>query len=61
VFEADGAGETRARLRLSDRTSSSKEPVAVRNIFQDIDACLIFQRYDESWRTSLKTNNLIEW
>jgi len=60
VFEAESEMETRQRMRQFEQKWSGKEPRAVRNFFRDIDACLIYQRYDEPWRTSLKTNNLIE-
>jgi transposase-like protein len=60
VFEAQSESETRERLRRFGQKWSAPEPRAVRNFFRDIDACLIYQRYDEPWRTSLKTNNPIE-
>lgn len=60
VFEAESESETRRRLRQFGEKWSQRESRAVRNFFRDIDACLIYQRYDEPWRTSLKTNNLIE-
>ena len=60
VFETESEIETRQRLRQFEQKWSGKEPRAVRNFFRDIDACLIYQRYQEPWRTSLKTNNLIE-
>jgi len=60
VFEGVGEQETRNRLRQFTHRWSDKEPRAVRNFLKDIDACFIYQRYDEHWRTSLKTNNPIE-
>lgn len=60
VFEADRDRDVRDRLRWFGQTWSQKEPRAVRNFFRDIDACLVYLRYEEPWRTSLKTNNLIE-
>jgi putative transposase len=60
VFEAAGEAGARERLhRFADRWSTS-EPKAVRNFLKDIDTCLVYQRYDEPWRTSLKTNNPVE-
>jgi len=60
VFEADRDRDVRDRLRWFGQTWSQKEPRAVRNFFRDIDACLVYLRYEEPWRTALKTNNLIE-
>lgn len=60
VFEAESEGDTRRRLHQFEQRWSGPEPRAVRNFFRGIDACLIYQRYDEPWRTSLKTNNRIE-
>jgi transposase-like protein len=60
VFETESEIETRHRLRQFEQKRSGKEPRAVRNFFRNIDACLIYRRYDEPWRTPLKTNNPIE-
>jgi putative transposase len=60
VFEAANEQKTRNRLRQFTQRWSAKEPRAVRNFLKDIDACLVYQRYDEPWRTSLKTNNPLE-
>jgi len=60
VFEAESELQARQRLRQFALTWSWQEPRAVRNFFRDIDACLIYLRYPEPWRTSLKTNNPVE-
>lgn len=60
VFEGVGEQETRKRLRQFTQRWSDKEPRAVRNFLKDIDACFVYQRYAEPWRTALKTNNPIE-
>jgi putative transposase len=60
IFESAGEQETRNRLRQFVQHWSDQEPRAVRNFLKDIDACLVYQRYGEPWRTALKTNNPIE-
>ena len=60
VFAGVGESDTRARLRRFAERWSPSEPKAVRCFLKDIDACLVYQRYADPWRTSLKTNNLVE-
>ena len=60
IFEAQTAGELRARLKVFTGRWSPREPKAVQSFLRGLDGCLTYLRYPPPLHRKLYNTNLIE-